>query len=805
MFRNYLLVACRNLLRNKMHSTINLVGLAVGMTATLLLLSYVGFELSYDKFHKNLEDIYMVRLDSYKGNVFDGSSMASFHAEAPAIKEQYGQVVNYTRLHPADGMMSYQAPDGQAISYFEQGGFYADTSFFSVFSFPLIAGDRNSVLRNPNSLLMSESAAKKYFGNADPMGKVIRLTSWEGGDYVVEGVFKDVPENSHVRFDFLFAIEKLLNNGQFKYGGWYWENFCTYLLVKPNTNLAELEAGMAKVVDTNIGHELKDSNSQKKLVLVPLADVHLYEPMAFVANGDYQSVYFILAVACLLLGIAWLNYLNLSTAAAFQRSKEIGIRKVMGAERVQLIRQFLVESLLMSAIAIGISALLLAITNSLFTDIIGKQVTNNLNGQGSFWLIVSGAMVMVIVLCSLYPGFILSSFQPFVTSRGGSLKGHSGESARKIMVTFQFVASILLIASTLTIREQITFLRNQETNIDVRQKVIMRSPGVIGGDSWLNGISAFENLLMQLPAVKNVATSSEVPGHPIFWAKEFKMVQQSDEEKEFIHVVSVDGNFINTYGLTLLAGRNFSEQYPTDFGGPVIINETAMEKLGIKDPESAIGQQVVDFLPQRIIGVVKDYQQLSLKHANIPIIFQFIPWNNAYLTISLESRNLRADVEQIIETYKKAFPGNAVEYYFLDDYMGQLYKADEQFWTIFRVFSVLAIAISCLGLFGLSSFVISRRTKEIAIRKVLGSTVAGIVRLLCVHFVKLVLIAFVVAVPLTMLIMDLWLETFALRISVPLWIYFASGTIALLVAMITISWQAIKSALANPVHAISSE
>ena len=322
MLRNYLLVAYRNLLRNKMFSMINIVGLALGMTATLFLLSYVGFETSYDKFHDRLPDIYMIRLDSYKGNALDETSMQSFHAAAPAIKGQYPQVENFVRFHTASGMMTYQTTNGETVSYFERNGYYADSSFFSVFSFPLVLGDKNSVLRNPNSMMMSESAAKKYFGNGDPIGKVIKLsTEWAGGDYVIEGVFKDVPVNSHVRFDFLFAIENLLNNQQFKRGGWYWENFHIYLLLKPNTNLADLEAGMAKVIEANIGSDLKNTNSAKKLVLVPLADVHLYSSIAYETNGNYQLVYFILIVAFLVLGTAWLNYLNLSTAAAIQRSK----------------------------------------------------------------------------------------------------------------------------------------------------------------------------------------------------------------------------------------------------------------------------------------------------------------------------------------------------------------------------------------------------------------------------------------------------------------------------------------------------
>jgi putative ABC transport system permease protein len=748
----------------------------------------------------------MVRLDSYKGKALDGSSMSSFHSESPAIKELYPQVENYVRLHQANGMMSYHNDNGEALSYFESNGFYTDSSFFSIFSFPLVLGNRNTVLKNTNSMLMSESAAKKYFGNTDPLGKIINLTTeWEGGNYVVEGVFKDIPQNSHVRFDFLFAIEKLLNNQQFKKGGWYWENFQNYLLLKPGTDVKELEAGFSRIIDTHLRKELIKANSSKKLILFPLDEIHLYCPIAYVSNGNYQLVYFILTIAFLVICIAWLNYLNLSTARAIQRAKEIGIRKVMGSERAQLVKQFLFESFLVSFIAIVITALLLVTLKSYFNDLVGKELVTDVTGQISFWLITAFFLSAGIFITGFYPAWILSSFRPINALKGGFVGIQSGERTRKAMVILQFTASILLIASTLTIREQIIFMRSQDMGINVKQKLVVRAPRIIGGDSRLNKISAFKNLLMQHPTVKNVASSSEVPGKPIFWAKEFKLVQQSDDDKRVLHVLSVDEDFVTTYGLSLVAGRNFSEQHPSDFGGSVLINETALNVLGIKDPESALDQEIEEFVPQRIIGVVKDFQQESMKKSFTPIVFVFIPWDNDFFTISLESPNIRADVNLIVEAYKKTFPDNAIDYYFLDDFLDQQYKSEEQFWNIFKVFSMLAIFISCMGLFGLSSLVISKRTKEVGIRKVLGSSVAGIIGLLSVDFLKLIIIAFILAIPLTMLVMNEWLEGFARRINIPWWIYIVSGAIAIIVAIVTISSQAIRAAIANPVKSLRSE
>ncbi len=805
MYKSYFKTGWRILLRNKGYSLINIVGLALGMTASFFLLAYVSFEFSYDKFHDRLSDIYMIRLDSYKANMLEGSSMQSYHSESPAIKDLYPQVENYVRLHSANGMMSSHNEKGEAVSYFEKNGFYADSSFFSVFSFPLVLGNQNTVLKNPNSMLMSESSAKKYFGNADPLGKVIKLSAeWEGGNYVVEGIFKDLPENSHVQFDFLFAIEKLLDNQQFKRGGWYWENFQNYLLLKPGTDVKKLEAGLSKIIDTHLGKELKKANSSKKLILLPLGDIHLHSSITYVSNGTYQLVYFILCLAFLVLCIAWLNYINLSTARAVERAKEVGIRKVMGSERAQLIKQFLFESFFITGIAVFISALLIVLLRTYFTDLVGKEITTDLHAQTGFWLVMATVLSVGTFISAFYPSLILSSFQPLNALKGGFLGNQSGARMRKAMVILQFTASTILVASTLTIREQIIFMRNQDMGINVKQQLIVRAPGIISG-SRLNKIDAFKTLLKQYPTIKNVTSSSEVPGKPIGWAKEFKLTQKSDEDKEVLHVLSVDEDFVATYGLSLVAGRNFSEQYPGDFGGSVLINETALDVLGIKNPDSAIDQEIEDFLPQRIIGVVKDFQQESMKKTLIPIVFQFIPWNNDYLTISLESPNIHADVDLIIEAYKKTFPENAIEYYFLDDFLNHQYKSEEQFWNIFKVFSILTILISCMGLFGLSSFIISKRTKEVGIRKVLGSSVAGIVGLLSMDFLQVILFAFILSIPLTMLIMNEWLQGFAHRITISWWIYLVAGGTALLAAILTISSQAIRAALINPVKSLKSE
>ena len=809
LLRNDLFGAYRSLVRHRVFSLINLTGLTLGIASSLLLFQYVNFEFSYDRFHTNAPNIYRIRLDSYKSGAFQYSSAQSYHSESPALKEAFPQVLNYVRLHRADGMLNYYDKNGQTLSYFEQNGLYVDSSFFSIFSFPLIKGNRNSVLKNGNSMLMSESASKKYFGNGDPIGKVLSLkTEWESGEYVVEGIFKDVTENSHVKFDFLFSIEKLLVNQQFMNGGWYWMIFHNYLLVRPGKDVKELESGISSVINTHLASELRSANSVQKFVLQPLSDIHLHSNLTYEidTNGNYQLVYFIVVIALLIMGIACLNYLNLSTAKSMERAKEVGIRKIMGSKRWQLIKQFLFESFLLMTIAIVLAVLLLFVLKPSFKELIGNDITADLFEQKNFWIAIGSVLSICMFLSALYPAIVLSSFQPISALKGKFIGSGRGERIRKMMVVFQFTASILLIIGTLTIGKQITFLQDLDLGMNVNQKLIIRAPRILKGESYLNEMSAFKNLLAQHPVITSIASSSEVPGRPIFWGHEFKLTQNPEEDKREFSVLSVDEDFIPTYGITLLAGRNFSNERPADFGGPVIINETAMAMLGIKDAENAIGQEIEnDFSIKKIVGVIKDFHQESLKKSDLPIILYFIPWHNDYLTVSMNSQNVRADVEMITETYKKVFPGNAIEYFFLDDFYNRQYKSDMRFWNIFKIFSVLAIFIACTGIFGLSSLLISKRTKEVGIRKVLGSSEIGIVVLLSKDFLKLVFIAFLLSVPMAMFIMDKWLEGFAHRITIPMWIYLLSGGLALVIAMFTISFQAIRVALANPTKAIQCE
>ncbi len=806
MLRNHIISAYRNLIRHKVYSIINLLGLGLGVTASLLLFQYASFELNYDNFHG--ENVYRIRLDNYHGGSFENSSATSYYGESPELKETYEEVRDYVRLHRADGMIKYQK-DGVIISNFERKGFYADSGFFSMFSFPLVKGDKDKVLKNLNSVVITESVAKRYFGNEEPLGKVLTLTTeWQGGDYIVEGVVKDLPKNSHIQFDLLFSIEKLLTNAQFKHGAWYWTNFYNYVRLRPATDISQFQSKMDTILYKHIGREMLKSNNIQKFVLQPIRDIHLHSNIfsEMDVNGNAQLISFILIIAFLIIGIAWLNYLNLSTVKAMERVKEVGIRKVMGSGKSQLIFQFLFESLLLILGAMGIAAILLFIVKPYFNELVGKDISSDFFKQSSFWIPVTLILVTGTFLSALYPAFVLSSFQPISALKGKFVKSGAGEKFRKGMVVLQFTASILLIIGTLIIGKQIRFMQEQELGITINNKLIIRAPKILRSGSYSNEIQSFKDALLQYPSIIKIATSSEVPGKEIFWTNEFKRKEASDYEKSIFSIVSVDDDYIPCYGINLVVGRNFSKERISDYGNTVIINETALKVLGYDSAENALNQEIqVGLDLKKVIGVIKDFQQESFKKSKTPLILYFIPWGNDYVSVSLNATNVHTDVNIITDTYKKMFPENAIEFFFLDDFFNRQYQNEVQFGTIVKVFSLLSIFIAAIGLFGLSSFIISKRTKEVGIRKVLGSSDMSILYLLSKDFLILVAIAFVLSIPIGTLLINKWLEGFAKRIDIPFWIFLLSGAIALLIAFFTVSFQAIKASLANPVKSIRTE
>jgi putative ABC transport system permease protein len=764
--------------------------------------------LSYDDFHSNKENIYRIRFDSYKSEVLESSSAIGYYGAPPALKENFPEIVNYVRLHRADGMYTYHPKSGQSVSYHEKKAFYSDSTVFSVFNFELIEGNKSKVLRTVNSLVISESAAKKYFGQENPIGKTISLTTqWEGGDYLVEGVFKDVPDNSHIKFDFLIAIEGLLKNKQFKDGAWYWWNFYTYLVLQPYSNPVNLEQKFSSVIETYLGNELRRTGRQEKFTLQSLSDIHLHSNLTSETevNGNYKTISALLIVSFIIIGIAWLNYINLSTAKATERAREVGVRKLLGSNRRRLIIQFLVESATITLIAILLATVIVLSTLPFFNQLIGRTLV--FSSQFSFWIPAIGILIIGTFFSGLYPAFQLSSFQPIVALKGKVLQSNTKVNFRKLLVVFQFSASTLLIVTTLTIFKQLQFMRNQDLGMNIKQKVVVRAPKIVKGESYINEMDYFKNRLKTNSQVVSVSASSEVPGKEIFWSNEFRMQGEPESVRKLVTILAVDEDFIPTFDMKILAGRNFSKDRASDFGSATIINESALKVLGLNNPEMAINQELTvgESTPKKIIGVVKDFHQQSLKEHNRPTIIDYIPWSQDYLTISVTGHDLRNTITSIESTYHNVFPNNAFEYFFLDDQFNLQYQTEEREWRLFILFALLSVVVASMGLFGLSSFLTIQRAKEIAVRKVLGASVPTITFLLSRDFIKLVLLALVLTVPISWFLMKQWLMGFAYHIDVPLSGFVLSAVLMILIAFLTISFQTVKAAFTNPVHSLKNE
>lgn len=802
MFKLYLTITWRTLLKHKAISIIMIIGLSLSMAAFMLITRYVFDELSYDNFHQNTDRIYRIRLDDYKNKVLTNSSAISYYAEGPAIKESIPEVEDFVRLHRADGMLSYRKPEGELVSFQEKNGFYADASFFKVFSFPLVKGSANQVLQSPESVVISASMAKKYFGDENPIGKILQLKSdWQGGNYIVSGVFADVPDNSHFHFDFIFAIHNLLKNDQFVNGGWYWTNFYTYLLLKPNAKVSSVENLIANVIEKHLGRLWKRYNVRQTMTLQPIRDIHLHSlnNSEIEPGGKIEILYVLIAVALLVLAIGWLNYINLSTVMGMERGKEVGIRKTLGSAKRQLIGQFLFESFIFNLLALLIGIGLFLIATNVIT-----QSDFSILSQPVFYLAIIIVFCLGFILSGVYPSFTMSSFKPMLVLKGRLSTNSTGKVFRKGLVIFQFSASIMLIISTIVINQQMKFMQSQDLGMNIDQKLIINTPKILRTGSFNNDVTFFKDRILSNAGVKNVTASSSVPGREIFWTAEYQRFHEAANSFKLCHVVAVDEDFIPGYQIKMLAGRNFVKEMILD-DNAVIINESAMKAFGFATPESALNQEIGDALPRKIIGVVKDFHQESLKSNTKPIVFQHIPWNSAYLTLTLQSKDIKNTLFMIEAIYKNAFPNNAFEYFFLDTYFQQQYDSDERLAKLFNWFAGLAIYIACLGLLGLAMFTARSRTKEIGVRKVLGATVSSIVVLLSKDFLKPVLWAVLIASPLAWYATNWWLQSFANRVPVQWWVFIAGGLTAILIAMLTISFHSIKSALMNPVRSLKIE
>ncbi|MCB9277853.1 MAG: ABC transporter permease [Lewinellaceae bacterium] len=812
MISNYFKIAFRNLLKNRGYSFINLFGLTVGLTCCTVIGFYIWNELSFDRYNANADRIWRLSREFFNR---DGSmSLHLGHVAppvAPLLKNDFPDIEETTRLFQYTGTFR---KDEQL--FIEDQLFVAEPNFLKIFTVPLVSGSPETALNEPYALMLSETTAKKYFNGADPVDQTLRLD----GRFLfkITGVFKDFPYNSHFHPDMLASFATLRDT--LIYGeeqlrtNWSNNAFSTFLLLPKGYPADRLEAQFPAFLDKNMPRSNSANNTSKpsdrtSLHLQPLTDIHLRSHLdsEIEENGDISRVYIFAVIALFVLFIACINYMNLSTARSMTRAKEIGIRKTVGAFRKEIAAQFLTEAVVLvlvsTVLATGLALLVLPFINSLLGQEL--QITH------SMWLTlplaILGMAVITGLLAGLYPAVVLSGFRPIQVLKGGSFERGKGGNMRKILVVGQFAVSAGLIIATLVVFRQLKFMQDKSLGLNKDHIVTMNFYTPLAAK-----YESFRNELLANPAVRNITRSTRLPSTRLldsYGSAKAQLEGDSLEQREVdLKFITVDHLFAPTYELELAAGRNYLEDQGSDRFESFIVNEAAARGIGWQSPEEAVGKRIqYGGRDARIVGVYKDFNFESLHQDILPMIF-FIPRDSTFfndLSIKIDGTRTAEALDHIKKTWQTFLPDFPFDYQFLDQQYGRLYEAEQRQGRVFIGFALIAILIACLGLFGLAAFVAQQRVKEIGVRKVLGATTAGIVGLLSRDFLKLVLVALVIAVPLSWYLMNHWLQNFAYRIGISWWIFALAGVLAVLIAFVTVSFQSIRAALVNPVESLRSE
>ena len=805
MIKNYFKIAWRNIKRHKVYSGINILGLAIGIAACLLILQYVSFELGYENFQAKKDRVYRVLQDRYDNGKLSTQWASGAYAVGNSFKDAIPEIEDYVKLLYRDKVIAERNNQPLQIDK----AFFASGAFFNVFTFPLVAGNAKTALTEPFTAAISETTAKKVFGSTNVVGKILRLNGIR--EYTITAVYKEAPVNTQIRPNLLLSYAtfvKLQGPDNNPETAWSWDGCLTYLLLRKDADPKKVEAKFIPVVKKFAGDELKRFNASVTYYLMPLKNIHLYshyigEPAA---NGDGKTVYLLMGIAFFIVAIAWVNYINLATARAITRAKEVGVRKAVGSQRRQLVIQFLSESAVLNSLALVLAILMVIAAIPGFNAISGQQISFILFKDDKFWLALAALFITGVFFSGLYPAFVLSGFKPIEVLKGKMSGTKQSVLLRKSLVVFQFTASLFLLIGTVTVYKQIQFMRRQSLGINIDQTLVIARP-IVGIDStFLQKTTAFKQALSRQVSIKSIAISTSIPGEAVGWnAGGIKLVGQDETKQKQYRVIGVDYDYLNTFSIKLIAGRKFSKEFGTD-DQAVIFNQKAIEELGFNKPEEALNKRI-DFWGKQytIVGVAENFHQQSLRDAFEPLILRLIPDVNGNVSIKINAAETNHTISAVKAEWNKFFPGNTFEYFFLDDHFDDQYKADQRFGQVFGLFTSLAILVACLGLFGLASFTTIQRTKEIGIRKVLGASVTSILKILYKEFAYLLVIAFFIATPLAWLATSNWLQGYAFRMNIH-WAFFIIPFLLIVaIAFATVSFQSIKAALANPVRSLRTE
>ena len=819
MIKNYLKTSFRNLMKNKIFTFINIAGLSIGMAACLLILQYVSFQLSYDQFNKNAGDLYRVYNDRYQNGKLIQHGTITYSAIGKAMQDDFPEVINHARIVPSGkNIITYK---DKKIG--EQEVLFADNSFLTMFSYPWIAGDANTALKEPHTAVLSEAAARKIFDLKDNnIGNItgrLFIMSRDSTPYKVTGILKDIPENSHLQFDILASYVTLYSGtNSWKESDYDFtdSDFWHYVQLKHGVDYKALQAKFPAFSQRHFQGN-KVSGSDEKFFLQPLSKAHLYSDFEYeIGNTDSAVVVWgLLIIAALIIVIAWVNYINLATSRSVERAKEVGIRKVSGATKSQLVKQFLTESLILNIIALVLALVIIFLVQNSFNNLVAHKLSlsyllqKGLNGY-SITIALVAMIVAGIFVSGFYPAFVLSSFRPILVLKGKFTSSGKGILLRKSLVISQFAITVILLIGSFVVYKQIRFVNEQSLGFNLSQVLAVRPPVLTGWDStFIDRENTFTEELKSIPGITAAATSWNLFGGET--GRSFN-VRRSDQDAT-VHLTmrhtGISIGYVDLYQIKVVAGRDFEPaDFNPDFGKlhNILLNESAVKLLGYASPADAIGKIMMrGDRKWEIIGVINDYHQKSLRYPIEPTMLMPAYSTNSNISIKVNPQHLPATIAAIKAKYDLFFPGNLFDYSFVDERFNAQYRNDQLFGKVFALFSGFAIFIASLGLLGLSLFATTQRTKEIGVRKVLGASVSNIVFLLSKDFIKLVIIAFIVAAPVAWYIMHQWLQDFAYRITIPWWIFIVAGLLAVLVALATISLQSIKAAVANPVKSLRTE
>lgn len=796
MFKNYFKIALRNFKRHKGYSFINLAGFAIGMACCLLIFIYIRHETSYDNYHKDGDRVYRIVQDirtQTANRVFAPISPMV----APTLKADFPQVEQAARIITAGNRLVKR----RDVFFYEDRFMWADTELFDVLTIPFVQGYPQAALIRPQTVVITERMAGKYFGHADPMGQILTINQ---SDYEVTGVLADPPPNTHLKYDLIASLESLADWDEMN--NWYSTMFYTYFKLRPNVDIDEFGQKVSHLADKYVGQLLESRGSEYIYFLQPVSEIHLNSHIRYETepSGNPANIFIFLFVGLFILIIACLNFMNLSTARSASRGKEVGLRKVVGAQRRQLIGQFMGESLLIGIFSLGLALL----TTWLAIPLLNRLTGISIDFAGLFSPLILIGLILGAVLVGLisgfYPALVLSSLRPAQTLKGIMKTGSRNYTLRNVLVVVQFSISVFLIIGTLFMFKQFNFMKDQHLGFDKEQKLILP---LRGGIDIQESFRDIKNVFSNHSTIKGVTISSTLPGRPVS-NYGVNLVGEEDDKNQSMFHAYFDPDFIPIYGIEMLSGRSFQEEMSTDFMGAFLLNAAAVKAFGWTSPEEALGKRLQTGHGGRInpiIGVTKDFHYRGLQSAVEPLVMEYLPWTFRYITLSIDISNLKETMSFAESQWKTVFPNNPFESFFLDTDFDLQYRGDEQVGQIFSVFTVLGLFIACLGLLGLASFTTESRTKEIGIRKVLGAAVTGIVIMLSKQFTKWVLVANCIAWPLAYYFLSQWMKNFAYSAKIDIVTFFMSGILVLFLALVTVSFQTVRAATANPSDSLRYE